>query len=90
MLFRSLPSGYSGETVQTNVEIETENVSRIFVAKRTDVDGKNLASTFVESDGVVYMEIPDDTDDQDNQGDLVYSVSEEDFVGQLCKILAEV
>ncbi len=76
-----LPDNYTVESTKSNIVLDAGNVSRVFVAKRTDLNVGSLILTFVESDGVVYEE-----DVEDN----IYSLSAEDFNNRLIVYLTEV
>lgn len=76
-----LPAGYSAQTEKVDIEIDPDEVSRVFVVKNTEVDVKSEVATLVETDGVIYEE---------NTDAEMFSVSEEDFMNKICKILTEV
>ena len=60
---------------------DSTKVSRIIVAKNTDLSVGSVVLTFVESDGVIYEEDIDDN---------VFSVSKDDFIEKLNRVLTEV
>ena len=76
-----LPDNYSVESVKSNIELDVENISRVFVAKNTNLKAGSIILNFVESDGVIYEE-----DVEDN----IYSLSAEDFNDRLIIALTEV
>ena len=81
MASKILPANYSAQTAKVDIELEPDKVSRVFVVKNTEVDVKSEVATLVESEGIVYEE---------NSDAETFSVSEEDFLNRICKILTEV
>ncbi|MBP5418077.1 MAG: hypothetical protein J6Y58_11210 [Clostridiales bacterium] len=76
-----LPKDYEAESKKAYIKYDENVVSRVFVAKNTELDVKNLIATFVETDGVVYEE---------NESNEIFSLSGEDFNEKLYSIMAEV
>lgn len=76
-----LSTDYSADSGEADILLDVSKISRIFVAKNTEMNVKNFVATFVESDGVVYEE---DTSDK------IYSISRGDFEDKLYNILTEV
>lgn len=75
-----LPANYSAVSETVDIKLDSSRVTRVFIVKNTDISGKSLVSTLIETDGVVYEE---------NSESEISSVSSSDFSDKLYKILTE-
>jgi len=76
-----ISSDYTADSSKVDMTFDSTKVSRIIVAKNTDLSVGSVVLTFVESDGVIYEEDIDDN---------VFSVSKDDFIEKLNRVLTEV
>lgn len=81
LVSKVLPTDYSADSGEADITLDVSKITRIFVAKNTEMNVKSFVATFVESDGVVYEE---------DASDKIYSISGGDFGEKLYKILTEV
>ena len=76
-----ISSDYTADSSKVDRTFDSTKVSRIIVAKNTDLSVGSVVLTFVESDGVIYEEDIDDN---------VFSVSKDDFIEKLNRVLTDV
>ena len=76
-----LPADYSALSAKTEISLDTNKITRVFVVKNAEIAVKSYVTTFVEMEGSVYEE------DTEN---ILYTVSGSDFINKINKAIVEV